>query len=326
MGDFVSGPLNYFAQEDANQTNADNVKNTNAQNYQMFQQSRGSQGSAVMPLYMKDFEGQLGKQLPQAYNSMTQTPYSAYQSLAQQYAPMQAAATSTANSIFDGGYQKQLQANAAPVQQARVQFSRQSAIDALNKTLGQINANQAQQGFTGDSYGNRMLAFGANKQMQTDVASANLQNLTENQGIANQALQMQLNNLNLPAQLQNNAFNMMNQPSQAYSANLSNALQPLTFLRIGAGQPFQNQNMPLIQPNSLGAAFGNAAGGAMNAGLNYYMQQQYANSLGNGGGAVGSPSSGSFGSGYGGAYDYGDTSMNFGGADAMTGDGAMAFA
>jgi hypothetical protein len=171
-----------------------------------------------------------------------------------------------------------------------------------------------------------MMAFGANKQMNTDISAANLQNLSENQGIANQAMQLQLNNMNLPGQMVNNAMAIENAPGQAYAANLGNALQPMSFVRIGGSQPFQNENMPLVQPNSFMSGLSQSMGGAGNAALSYYMQNQYANSLrsGYGGypgytpgypGYTGTPYTGGSGTGY--AVDYGGE---------MAGAGAGAYA
>lgn len=285
----------------------------------MFQESRGSGGSAVLPLYLRTksgdlFEKQAGSDLIDAYDS-TAVPKSSFDSVGQRFGPMADQAQQTAAGIFNGGVQKQMEDNAAPVQKARVSFSRQSAMDALNKTLGEINAAQAGQGYSGDSLGSRMLTFNANKGASDAVSAANLQNLEENRGIADAALNLRLSNLNLPNQEEQAAMQTITLPDQAYLSDVSSRLQPMTFLRIGGSQPFQNQNLPMVPTQSSALqlmAQGNA--GVGNAALSYWLNKQnaqnYANAMKGGGGtgtASSIPASQSFsgdasGAGYGGGY------------------------
>jgi hypothetical protein len=318
----VSGILNANAQRDASEKNAQNVAATNALNYQMYQQSRGSTGHAVLPTYFGDFEQNLGDKLSGDFNQITkQNPLSSYQQTVSNLKPLQAGADATAAGIFNGGTQAQMEASFAPVKAARVAFTRQSAIDSLNKTLGEIGAAQGARGYTGDSFGDRMMKLAANKQMSTDIAGANLQNLQDERTIADSALQLKLSNLSLPGQMANQDLALQNAAGNAYESNVNGALQPMTFLRAGGAQPFQNENLPTVNPTM--SAFGAAAGsanGVGNAALSYWMQQQYANSLK---GAAGNPAA-TGGGGY--TYDPAavDTMMNgpaYGvGADAALSD------
>lgn len=317
----VTGILNSQAQKDAAKLNAQNVAATNAQNYQMFLQSRGSQGNAVLPTYFGDFERNLGTKMASDFNTITGThPLSSYQADVNNLKPMQAGANSTAAGIFNGGTQAQMEANFAPVKAARVNFTRQSAIDSLNKTLGEIGAAQGARGYTGDSFGDRMMRLAANKQMSTDIAGANMQNLNDERSISDAALQLKLNNLNLPGQMAANNLGMDNAAANAYEANVGGAMQPMTFLRIGGSQPFQNENLPTVNPSM--SPFGAAsmsANGVGNAALSYWMQQQYAKTLRPGTTPPGStPSPGSYN------YDPGAVDQMMNGPDFNAAAGAAA--
>jgi hypothetical protein len=272
------------AQKDVANQNAQTVANTNAQNYQQWLQSRGSQGNAVLPMYMGDFEKQLGGDLSSFYKTTSKShSFQDYQDAANAMKPAMAGANATAAGIFNGNVQRQMQQNFAPVGQARVAYTRQSAIESLNKTLGEIGAAQAGRGFTGDAFGDRMLRLGANKQMSTDIAGANLQNLQDMRGINDAALQLQLQNMNLPAQMASQNMNFMQMPEQAYAQQMNTAMQPLNFVRIGTAQPFQNE--AYLQPYvpSAGQLAMQGVSQAGNTALKMWMQQQYANNLKGGG-------------------------------------------
>jgi hypothetical protein len=309
----VGAIMSAQAQEDASEKNAQNVRQTNKQNYQMFQESRGSGGSAVMPLYLRTksgdlFEKKLGQDLVDAYDS-TARPKSDFAAVGDRFGTMSDQAQHTAQGIFDGGVQREMEANAAPVQKARVSFRRQSAMNTLNKTLGEIGAMQAGRGYSSDSFGDRMLKFQANTGAADEVSAANLQNLDENRQIADAALQLRLSNLNLPNEETQRAMQLLTMPDEAYLSDQQMRMQPLTFLRIGGAQPFQNQNLPTVQPIPSAlqlAAQGTAAAG--NMALNYWLQKQTAKNYA---GAMNSTNGG--GGGYGGG-DYG----GYGGGTAGT--------
>jgi hypothetical protein len=261
----------------------------------MFEESRGQGGSAVLPLFLKNrdgskFESQLGTDLVDDYNK-TRGEVPDFEAVKAGYNPAMTEARRTGNAIFDGGVRRELENNFAPVKAARVNMSRQAASDALSKTLDEIEAMQSGRGFEGDSMGNRMLKFGANKQAADTVAGANFQNISDERGIADAATNLKLSNLNLPYALANENIEFEKAPHDAYIDEVMNGLQPLSFLRIGGSQPFQYQNKPMVQPGlSVGGAFG--AGAASNIGtagtqaLRQWLQRN--NSVGgSGGGASG---------------------------------------
>jgi hypothetical protein len=299
----VGAILGSNAQNDATRANRKNTKDTNALNYKMFRESRGDGGNAVLPLYMltkegKPFEGNLSTDLIDAYDQSIQ-PRSDYDAVANRYASTQAAARKTAAGIFDGGVRKEMEDNFAPVKAGRVNYTRESALTALNKTLADIDAVQASKGFSSDSLGTRMLKFKANKQMGDSIAGVNLQNLEDERAIGNADLNLRLQNLDLPARAAASEMSLFRMPDDAYIDSIMKGLQPLSFLRIGGSQPFQYQPMPMQSANPSAAQLAmQGVSAAGNTALNYYMQnrqqQNYLNAIkslsntGAGGGAAAS--------------------------------------
>ncbi len=290
----VSGTLGAVlsadAQGEATDANRANARETNALNREQFYEARGKGGFSVLPYYMRGADGKsleeaLGKDLYNAYTA-TGNIYGAtpeeqakhFKEIAAQFAPMTAAANKTGMGIFNGDIGKTLEANAAPVWAARKAFSRQASIDALNKTMAQISATQAAQGFKGDSMGNRLLTMRANREAADREAGTELQNLTELQAIRNRAgVELPLQYMSLPAQLAQQALTMENLPTDAYLDNLNKRLQPLTFMRIGAGQPFQYQPLPSVTANpSAWQLMAQAGAGVGNMAANYWSKQQQA--------------------------------------------------
>jgi len=299
----VSGTTNAVlaaeAQKDANRVNRNNARDTNALNQYMFDRARGSAGSAVMPTYMKTTAGQpwegmvLAPQLRRLFDDTTPRGLlKRLEELKASYMPMQAAAAGKAGDIFDGDIERTLLGNYEPVASARAElgtkrtaFRRQSSIDALNKRLANIDAVQAGKGYSGDSLSQRMMTFAAEKQSSDDASEGalmeyadRLQTAMERKAIQDYAgVQLPLSSLNLPAELMAQAMGLETMPGRELLDYTSARLQPLTFMRIGQGQPFQHSPMPLVNPVSSPwqlMAQGTAQTGNMAA--DYWMKQQQA--------------------------------------------------
>jgi hypothetical protein len=268
------------AQNAAADKAAQSQKDANATNLQMYEESRGSTGSAVLPTYLTNgpngtgglFEASLGNDLVSAYNG-SNVPLSTFQGTAATYAPAMAKAGQFTNDIFSGGITSKLLSEAQPVQQARSS----SAMDALNKTLASIDAAQAGKGFSGDSYGNRMLQF----QGRQAQGNANVANLAENQQIQNYGnVTLPSQNLNLPSTMANQAGEFAFMPQNQYLQSMQSRMQPLGFLKIGSGNPPTSQPLPTAGAGAyMGGANGVAgAAGALSTGagsaLNYYLNSQ----------------------------------------------------
>lgn len=268
------------AQANSAESAAMSQKFTNKQNYKMFQESRGSTGSAVLPLYLKSsdgtsFESKIGTDLISDYNDAA-VPLSDFQAPMTKYAADQTSADAFAGDIFNGGITRKLLDEAKPVQEARLASARSDSMDALNKTLASIDAAQAGKGFTGDSYGNRMLQFQGRKAAGESISAASLQNLGENQQIKNYGdVSLPLQNLMLPNQMTRNAEDMVYLPQNNWLNSLKARLDPFNFLRIGAAQPFQYQPLPTAPP--IPSTAGLIAQGTSQLGstaLNYYLKNQ----------------------------------------------------
>ncbi len=259
---------------------AQSQSDANKLNYQMFQESHGSNGSAVLPTYLTDangqpFEGnQLGKDLVGAYNQ-TALPLSTFQGAAAKTAQAQEGASGLTNDIFSGGITNKMLHNAAPVQEARLATAKSSSLDALQKTLDQIDSQQASRGYVGDSYGNRLLKFQGANAAGNAVGAASQQNLQQNADIRNYGdITLPMQNMQLPYQMarQNGQTAML--PGDMYLENLGQRMQPFNAVKIGYTGPFQYQPLPTAGP---GAYMGGAnalagAAGSLNQGVGTYMQ------------------------------------------------------
>lgn len=273
------------AQKDATNAAAAEQQKTNDQNYKMFQESRGSNGSAVLPLYLKGsngglFEGQLGNDLVDAYGQSSM-PLSTFRTATGQLKPGQTGAVNLTNDIFNGGVTNRLLDNAAPVQQQRLVNAQNSSLDALHKTLNEIDAQQASRGYVGDSYGTRLLKFQAGKAAGDAIGAARVQNLQDTADIKNYGdVTLPMQNITLPFLMAQQYGNAQFLPNDLWLNSLSQRMQPFNFLKIGYTGPFQYQPLPTPGPgafsgtaNMIGAVggFGSQMGGAA---LNYFMQQQ----------------------------------------------------
>ena len=333
-----AGMMAADAQKDAASKQRKSQRETNQMNYDMFRESRGEGGSAVLPLYLQSkdgglFEKQLGEDLVGAYD-MTAPDRAMFDAVSRSYQPMVSSARDTAAGIFNGGTERQLLDNFAPVAKARVKFKRQSALDSLHKTLGEINAVQAGRGFTGDSLGRRMLSYKANAGAADAIAGANLQNLEQEKAIKDAALQLKLQNLDLPFSMAGKEMEFSNIGNTAYLDAISKRMVPFNFLRIGQSQPFQYQPLTYsANPSAAGVAL-QGLGQAGGTAANYFMQQkqnqewqQYLNNMqsNNAMASVGVPQQFYYGSSYNPAaavpattgFDYTPTpAFNSGGAGA----------
>ena len=285
------------AQADAANAAAKSQMNANQTNYKEYEESRGSQGSAVLPMYLQNpgggtFEGQLGKDLVGAYGN-TAVPLSNFENATAPLAPAQQAAGQFTNDIFNGGITSKLQAEAAPGQALRLSTARQSALEGLNKSLAAIDAAQAGKGFSGDSYGNRLLRFQANQTAGNQMGAAAGANAAETQQIQNFGnATLPSQNLTLPYSMATQAGNFSFLPQANYLQSMNERMAPLGFLKMGPGNPPPVQPLPVsagLRGGAIAAGIGSATGSIGNMALMNGL-------LGNGGG--GGWGGGSSGGGY----------------------------
>jgi hypothetical protein len=255
----------------------------NEENYQRYLDSRGAGGNVFMPTYMRSsngnpFEQQFAQDMITGYEDNGFGNPGAmngqYQAIQSKYAPMSALATRSASGLFDGSMTQSRLDNFAPVANARVNYTREAAMDSLNKTLGEINATQVGRGFSGDSLGNRMMKFNANASANNAVAGARLQNLEEARGIKDQGLMMPIQYAGLPGSLAQSDLAMANLSRNAYFDAMTRAEQPFQFFKIGVGAPPQVGALPTYQGPSTAQIV--AQGVAQGAGM-YSQASAYNN-------------------------------------------------
>lgn len=258
-------------------------------NYQHWQESRGSQGSAILPLYAKALEGKISGDMTDMWNA-PRTSVADYRSEMGKTAGARDSARSAVGDIFNGNWQSKMMADFAPVKAARTSLTRQSAMDALSKTLGEIGNAQSAKGYEGDSMANRMLSFQANRGMGDALASANFQNLMEERGIKDQAINNQITYANLPFQMATNDISAMRLPEDTYMDQFSRRLAPLSFLKIGgtqpyAVQPYTQNSMPTVTPVAgqdqvMWQGLSNMAGGLQSIGNQSNQQAGWQQAMG----------------------------------------------
>jgi hypothetical protein len=280
---FISGTVAAIegkkAQDNASKKNQQNVRNTNKLNYRMFQESRGSKGNAILPLYFQTESGQpfektMAKDLVDYYNQYRYNPQD-YQDILEKYSPLFDSADNAAAGIFNGGTTNELLSNLEPVAAARTALSRQSALDALNRTLSEIDAANAAKGYTGDSLTANRLRFDARRAAGDASGNATLQNLQDAKQIKDAGVTLRLQNLGLPLQMAQQRGQILSLPQDLAGAAISRRLQPFQFFNIGT-QAFQNQNAPEVKasPSALQLAAMSAGqlGGTL---LNGYLQGRF---------------------------------------------------
>ena len=168
----VGAVMGANAQDDATRANRRNAQETNRLNMRQFRLARGDKGNAVLPWYLrtedgKPWEGEvLGPDLMRMYdatNAMTpEDEMAAYRDEVSRFDPMRRSVEGRANEIFDGGVARRMESNAAGTQAARLAIApmnKQAAMEALEKTLHEIDAAQAGRGFSGDGLAKSRLKF-----------------------------------------------------------------------------------------------------------------------------------------------------------------------
>jgi hypothetical protein len=262
------------AQEDANKANQENAKNTNLMNKAMFDEGRGSRGSAIYPTYAKDaqgnlFEPQLFKDSMGVYDVVNALPpqnqLSMYTDLVSPLSDTARQAAGTVEDIYNGGLEKEAIANQQPVNQGR-QAVANSSLTALAQTLNDIKAINARKGYSGDSFGTRLLQFNARKNQGEEMAQANLANAIDERGIHNQAMLARINNVGLPYAQSQQALRQATLPTDTLLDQQARRQQLFNNFRIGTNQ-FQYSPLPQVQPV---ASTGQIVGQAIASGASAY--------------------------------------------------------
>ena len=290
---FISGTvgavLGSEAQDDATQANLDAARETNELNYRMFLQSRGSTGHALLPYYFGDQEANLAHDLSTIYNASREAAGGYDEQLERyrrdigQFSDMTEQAANTAKGIFDGTLENESLTNFQPVAEARVEGAnarKAAGLEALQETLNEIKAVQAGKGFSGDSFGNRLLQTSARRKVYsdaaTDMAGVNIQNASDTFGIHERAQARRVSNLSLPYAMAQQAVNSENLADNAILDQTARRQQLFNFFKMAPGQ-FTYQPMPTVSASASPWQALAAGVGTGNTILAKYLLDKYGN-------------------------------------------------
>lgn len=237
----------------------------NRANEQLYKEGRGADGFAQLPFYAEGadgqpFEPQLFEETRKLFDRLTELSpeeqLANLEAIRDQFNTMQGRAISTAEGIFDGGLLNEARTEDQNVAEARnqgVASRKQAGLESLKKTLNQINAIQAQKGFQGDSFGNRLLKFGARREINTDSASdqanVNILNADDSRRTMLGDINRRINNIQLPNNLTRSLFDQELMPENTLleqSQKRSGLFDPF---KIGVSS-FQNRALPLPVPTA----------------------------------------------------------------------------
>lgn len=246
----------------------------------------GGKGNSILPYYMGDAERNLGTgaanaaQTIQSLNGGAGGTASQVSDILSKYGEGDSANTIFANDLASGRMTDQMLAENQPVAEARMGVAtgkRNAALESLKQTLNDIDAIQSKKGFSGDSMGNRMMKFNANRSIMGtaagDIAGARFQNATDRAAIQQQGRNMQLQNIDLSGKLARDQAGRLNLPGQVAAQQFTNSTAPLSFFNLGPHAPGEYNPNQVAVPGALQVA-ATAAGAAGNSALNYYLQQR----------------------------------------------------
>lgn len=287
-GTAYSASANSSAAQAANAANQFDISNTNQLNYAEFLQSRGATGSAIYPVYGANAEQQLYQNTLGTYDATGSLQPTAAQltSMVAQAYPAASEATTAAGDIFNGQtVNRELQQNApvAAANLALAQTQKQGTLEALQQTLNNIKSIQAGKGYAGDSFQNSLLNFQARQQANTAgaqaIAGANLTNAKSVQGIQENAINRELQNLNAPSNALSQQVGIAQAPANALEQQQVARQNLFSNFKIGT-QAFQYQAPPLVTPTATpGAIAGQGIGSLASALGSAYANKNTANSL-----------------------------------------------
>ena len=179
-------------------------------------------------------------------DSQPYTEVSAYEDIPAMYQPMQDRARETAEGIFDDTLTDRRVSFYEPVfgaRQAVVDQQRQADKEALQDTLGNLDATARRKGYSGDSLAELQVASRARQASARSTSKmqtlTDLQNQTDilNERMKGEALKV--SNINLPTQVAANEAKMRMMPITASTDAAITAQQPLGFYK-------QRPNMPQL--------------------------------------------------------------------------------
>lgn len=219
-----------------------------------YRESRGSTGSAILPLYFGENDASFEKELAgdirgmyDATGALAGSPtqqLSRYADIVSRARPAMDSNLALVNDLGSGQLLRDQLGEAEPVFAARTALAgtqRSGALEALQKTLGEIKAIQSRKGFSGDSFGGNLLNLAARREAARTgsmaEAAAGLQNAEQRAAISQGNRAFRLGNTGLPGTIAAQAMALEQTPEAALSQSFENRTAPLNFFRIGNQAP-----------------------------------------------------------------------------------------
>lgn len=210
---------------------------------------------AVLPYFTGGTEARAGRDVAALYESGRIDPATLgadYGALLKKYSLLVSDAEKTQASLVTGDITDEMLRDARPVFETRMSVAKNSAMDALAKTLAHTDEIQAGRGFSGDSLNRNMVEFKARKAAGNDIGMAEMQNETDRQAIKNAGRQLRINNTGLPDQMAAGAINRKQLPAIGAASDMNNRLSAFNFFRMNPNNsvPIQSTriSLPEVKP------------------------------------------------------------------------------
>jgi len=279
--------------KDANRTNRMIADETNRLNKSFFDEGRGSTGSAILPTYFNQLEGetlsQSASDLFKATGSFVGDPnvqLSRFNESLRRFQPSFEAGSGLIDDIFSGSLTNRRLAQVKPIKDARLNAARgakQSVVQGVQETLNRIRAERSRGGVSGGSTfdTNRVLqaTVGANQNAANLESLAELENALTDQQIRDAGLNLSINSLDLPMLRAQQQIQQELLPVQTASDILGARMSPFDFFRLQQ-QTFQQDRPPLVSavPGAGQVALAGVGQGAT-AFANYLASKEIADRL-----------------------------------------------
>lgn len=297
-GSAISSSNAASAQRKSNNATIRAAQETNEANKLMFDESRGSTGSALLPIYLSDYEKALGSsssELAQLGMGNARGRIAGIESGINRLRPALDGSTGVINDLFSGGTLNTRLASLAPVTGARTSAAKtrfDTISRSLDETLGRLNASMARRGFGGGSSFDNNQLFGATlsvRQQAADaLAAAQLQNAQDEAALRDSDTLMRLSSVGLPYEQASRVAALQELPISTVGAGASQALAPLNFFRMGQST-WQASPLPAVQPTaSTGQIVGQGVASLGSSLGNYFAARDVARQYGQSG-AIAAP-------------------------------------
>lgn len=271
------------AAEDAQHANKKNADRTDRLNLNAYNRARGSTGYAFMPLYAKGPNGQpleveLFQRARSYYESASnQSPEEFMAGLAeiqQGLSNLDSQARRVGGDLFSGKMTDDILKEFRSLEEARLKTAESTKAAekiAVSEELNRIRAGLNSKGFTGDSFGGNLLKARTSMDISGNYArdrgNVNVQNEADKFQIRQAGRQLQLNNMNLPAQLGLQSSGIQSFTQAAAGARSAYESGMFDQFRLPY-QPFSYGGRPQVAPTPNGWTIGgDVLGAAANSGL-----------------------------------------------------------